>query len=537
MDTKGNLLKAGRIARWVVLFGVILAKGSSPQILDYHFRPPTQVNQVGGPHYFHMNYSSGGRAVSAYGDAVYVVYSNHISGNWDAVLTVTRDGGCSFGPNKVVNDTSQGEPSDQLSPAIAVDFTGKIYVAWQDNRVSPSGIYLAKSLDGGFSFGSNQKVGPGAGGGQYTPTLATGPRGQVYVAWSEYLSTTSRLFFGRSRDEGNHFQTHPIDTSAGVNQHYPSLAVGLEGDIYVAWTETSLKPTQVCFARSTDKGKTFLPKILVSGDSPGNQFGPSLSVSPEGEVYVAWTDIGAGSPRVRFVKSLNRGVSFGPVKSLGDEEARVADQPSVSVAASDSGRVVVAWQDNRYGLANIAVALSRDGGSTFRSDDLLGGGQKTKGTQSFPSVAFGKDKQVNVSWTEYQVTAGEVRDDIYFSQGSQPQLATLPTPPSPTTALTADSLYQNYPNPMSSGTTIGYDLLGEKEPCFVSLIIYDLTYQKVRTLVSEGESPGSYRVVWDGQPDEGINVTSGVYYYQLVVSHPTSGNKPYVSTKRLVVSR
>lgn len=534
MNRKNDGLKTGQIAGFLVLLGAILARGTSAQVLDYRFRPPTQVNQVGGPHYFHMNYSSGGRAVAAYGDAVYVAYSSHISGNWDVMIAATRNGGLSFGPNRVVNDTMQGEPRDQLSPDIAVDFTGKIYVAWQDNRVSPSGIYLAKSLDGGLSFGSNQKVSPGAGGGQYTPALATGPKGQVYVAWSEYLPTASRLFFGRSRDGGNHFQSHPIDTSSGVDQHYPTLAVGLEGDIYVAWTEAALRPSQVYFARSTDRGKTFLPKIRVSGDSPGNQFAPSLSVSPEGEVYVAWTDMGAGSSRIRIAKSLNRGESFGPTKYLGDDEARAADQPSVSVTASDSGRVAVAWQDNRYGPGNVAIAFSQDGGSTFRSDDLLGGGQKTKGTQSFPSLAFGTGKQLNVSWTEYQVAGGEVRDDIFFSQGSQPQPA---TPPTPTTPLTTDSLYQNYPNPMISGTTIGYDLLGEKEPCFLSLIIYDLTYQKIKTLVSEQESPGSYRVVWDGQPDNGINVTSGVYYYQLVVTHPSSGGKPYVSTKRLVVSR
>jgi hypothetical protein len=77
-------------------------------------------------------------------------------------------------------------------------------------------------------------------------------------------------------------------------------------------------------------------------------------------------------------------------------------------------------------------------------------------------------------------------------------------------------LHQNYPNPLrpdrsgfNAGTVIRYEV---SEPGFVSLEIYDVLGQKVRTLVSGSKSMGSYHVLWDGTDDAGNVVPSGVYF-------------------------
>ena len=76
------------------------------------------------------------------------------------------------------------------------------------------------------------------------------------------------------------------------------------------------------------------------------------------------------------------------------------------------------------------------------------------------------------------------------------------------------SLEQNYPNPFNGRTTISYQLPG---PGAVELILYGLLGQPVRRLVSEYQGSGSYRIAWDGADDEGNQVASGVYLYQLEV--------------------
>ena len=70
------------------------------------------------------------------------------------------------------------------------------------------------------------------------------------------------------------------------------------------------------------------------------------------------------------------------------------------------------------------------------------------------------------------------------------------------------SLSQNYPNPFNPETTIRYDL---PEEGTIRLFLYNLSGQKIRTLV-EGERPaGTYSVTWDGRDDAGRDVASGVY--------------------------
>ena len=75
-----------------------------------------------------------------------------------------------------------------------------------------------------------------------------------------------------------------------------------------------------------------------------------------------------------------------------------------------------------------------------------------------------------------------------------------------------NALWQNYPNPFNPETTISFDLSQES---FVSLTIYDMTGQVVRTLVKGELSAGHYKSVWDGRDERGAKVGSGVYFYRL----------------------
>jgi hypothetical protein len=75
-------------------------------------------------------------------------------------------------------------------------------------------------------------------------------------------------------------------------------------------------------------------------------------------------------------------------------------------------------------------------------------------------------------------------------------------------------LSQNYPNPFNPTTKIEFTL---SKSGFVTLRIYDILGREVKTLVSEHLSAGYKSVIWDGKNDEGKDVASGVYFYQLKV--------------------
>jgi len=75
------------------------------------------------------------------------------------------------------------------------------------------------------------------------------------------------------------------------------------------------------------------------------------------------------------------------------------------------------------------------------------------------------------------------------------------------------NLLANYPNPFNPSTTISF---GVNEPAEVSIDIFNVRGQKVRSLVSGMYGVGVHNVVWNGLSDDGRAVGSGVYFYRMV---------------------
>ena len=68
-------------------------------------------------------------------------------------------------------------------------------------------------------------------------------------------------------------------------------------------------------------------------------------------------------------------------------------------------------------------------------------------------------------------------------------------------------LYQNYPNPFNPTTKISYQI---PEPSFVTLKVYDMLGNEIKTLVNEEKPAGSYRVEFNGR-----ELPSGIYVYKI----------------------
>ncbi len=69
-------------------------------------------------------------------------------------------------------------------------------------------------------------------------------------------------------------------------------------------------------------------------------------------------------------------------------------------------------------------------------------------------------------------------------------------------------LVQNCPNPFNAATCISYQLA---QPTFVTLKVYNLSGQLVKTLVKEEKPAGWHSVRWDGRDSSGRAVASGIY--------------------------
>jgi hypothetical protein len=74
------------------------------------------------------------------------------------------------------------------------------------------------------------------------------------------------------------------------------------------------------------------------------------------------------------------------------------------------------------------------------------------------------------------------------------------------------ALSQNVPNPFNPSTNISFALKADSK---VSLSIYNVLGQHVRTLVDDYMRAGLQTVTWDGTDKVGSTVASGVYFYKL----------------------
>ncbi|MEJ2354531.1 MAG: DUF362 domain-containing protein, partial [candidate division WOR-3 bacterium] len=76
-------------------------------------------------------------------------------------------------------------------------------------------------------------------------------------------------------------------------------------------------------------------------------------------------------------------------------------------------------------------------------------------------------------------------------------------------------LFQNSPNPFSYSTSIKYNIADGGD---VELSIYNLSGQKIETLVNETKSRGTYSANWNARLSNGSQAPNGVYIYRLRVT-------------------
>jgi PKD repeat protein len=93
------------------------------------------------------------------------------------------------------------------------------------------------------------------------------------------------------------------------------------------------------------------------------------------------------------------------------------------------------------------------------------------------------------------------------------------------------SLSEAFPNPFNPETTINYTVRSAESGLeHVSIEVFNIKGQKVRTLIDSPHPSGYYSVVWNGRDDIDREVASGVYLYRMKV-----GN--FSETKRMILMK
>lgn len=142
--------------------------------------------------------------------------------------------------------------------------------------------------------------------------------------------------------------------------------------------------------------------------------------------------------------------------------------------------------------ANTKFYVNQSGGYLVAFGDTIRPGEKVDRIQGVFIYSFGT----------YKI---EVRDDHDFGQrvGVDPGFV----PPAYTYRLE-----QNFPNPFNPGTKIYFEIPSTQQ---VTVVVYNLLGQKVKTVLDEALPPGRHVLPWDGTDERGQAVPAGVYIYRI----------------------
>ncbi|MFQ5771548.1 MAG: FlgD immunoglobulin-like domain containing protein [bacterium] len=100
-----------------------------------------------------------------------------------------------------------------------------------------------------------------------------------------------------------------------------------------------------------------------------------------------------------------------------------------------------------------------------------------------------------------------------------PEITTEPVAETNLPQPKAIALQQNYPNPFNPITEIRFELPNAVQ---ISLKIYNLLGEEIRTLVKRNMEAGFHAVKWNGKNNLGREVASGVYIYRMEVQSQDS---------------
>ena len=152
------------------------------------------------------------------------------------------------------------------------------------------------------------------------------------------------------------------------------------------------------------------------------------------------------------------------------------------------------------GNGNVSILLNSGDGTFARAMNL--------GVGAEPMSVFGAD--IDADGDVDLAVANSYSDDVTILEN----LTKNPTDVAPNEEWglpRSMELIQNNPNPFNSGTTIEYTVPKQAQ---VTIEIFNILGQKVRTLVDETKPVGTYRIEWNGVDNAGKSVSTRVYLYR-----------------------
>jgi hypothetical protein len=332
----------------------------------------------------------------------------------------------------------------QSDPVLTSDTAGNFYITWVGFDIAgqlPSNmkVFVVKSTDGGQNWGTSVVASANDFVNNQTlldkPWISVTPDGTKLVATysvSNINTGDTHIHANISTDNGQTFRTTSlvVDGNAQGTTTTRNLAMPLydaAGNLHVVWVEIDGDQfgdtaNRVMYAQLPAGASAFNAPVQVSGSGDSPVFeDPSVAIGASGKVHVGYvTGTNTGAWDIKVATSTN-GTSFGAGVQVNDDTT-CATHFHHQIVTDSTGRIHVAYYDNRYLTGNFLYTRSTDGGQSFQASQFIN-------DQGFPFTTdrmamnwLGDYPGLAIDGTNIYAVWSDPRNnstsEIYFAQGT-----------------------------------------------------------------------------------------------------------------------
>jgi hypothetical protein len=348
-------------------------------------------------------------------------------GGTDVYVAVSTDGGRTFAAPVLANDIRgtarvNGEMAPRVAFAPRPGQSPAIDVLWTA-RAEQTTIRVARSVDGGKTFGASRELQRGgAAGNRGWAALTTDRRGTAHALWLDHRGMAGQASGGEARHHQHHASGNRAGTSDGAAAAMNSalyysngsaeqelvkgvcyccktaIAAGADGTVFAAWRHVySGNMRDIAFTTSRDGGRTFSAPARVSHDrwqfNGCPEDGPALSVDGSGTAHLVWPTVvpAPESHKALFYSTTRDGKTFTARTRVSPMRRNIAHP---QLAVGPTGEVAVFWDELVSGRRRVFLSRRAGNGSFGPAEPLTG-----STSASYPMPIFA-DGGFVVAWTE-----------------------------------------------------------------------------------------------------------------------------------------